>query len=225
MIEHVYTQATKAIQNVFVATDDYRIIEAVEKFGGKAILTSTSHQSGTDRIAEAATSLRQLGYLFEVIINVQGDEPFIHPRQIEKLMSCFDDSSTQIATLIEKITSHETLFNPNSPKVIIDHTFRTIYFSRHPIPFIRGVEPANWINHHTFYKHIGIYAYRTELLPELAQLKPSKLEIAESLEQLRWLENGYIIKCTTTKSEGIAVDTPDDLEKANIWLRDNPSWP
>jgi 3-deoxy-manno-octulosonate cytidylyltransferase (CMP-KDO synthetase) len=221
MIEHVYRQASKALDHVYVATDDDRIYSTVNDFGGNAIMTLDTHQSGTDRIAEAVTILQQRGCLFDVVINIQGDEPFINPRQIQSLKECFDTPQTHIATLIESINSREILFNPNSPKVIINEQSFALYFSRHPVPYIRGHGQDEWLDRHTFYKHIGIYAYRSRVLLEIAKLPPSRLEIAESLEQLRWLENNYQIKCALTHYEGIAVDTPEDLMKAQEWFENN----
>mgnify|MGYP001806424733 CR=1 FL=1 len=218
MIERVYNQVTKVLDNAYVATDDARIEQAVKAFGGNVIMTSPNHQSGTDRIAEAVIKLKSKGEMFDVIVNIQGDEPFIQPEQIKSLCSCFDRPATQIATLVEKITSYETLFNPNSPKVVLDGCSNTLYFSRNPIPYLRGKDQNTWLDHHTYFKHIGIYAYKTDVLLQIAKLAPSKLELAESLEQLRWLENGYEIKCAQTTYEGLAVDTPQDLQRVNDWL-------
>ena len=219
IIQHVYEQVTKVIFDVFVATDDDRIFREVEKFGGKAIMTSDQHKSGTDRCYEAFTKLDEY---FDVVINVQGDEPFIQPEQIELLRSCFGDENTDIATLIKKIdteNSEAVLFNPNSPKVVTDKNGFAMYFSRSTIPYMRGVDTKEWAEKHDFYKHIGIYAYRSEILRELTSLPPSVLEMAESLEQLRWLENGYRIKTAITGTETIGIDTPEDLEKAKLLLQ------
>ena len=219
IIQLVYEQVTKVISDVFVATDDDRIFREVEKFGGKAIMTSDQHKSGTDRCYEAFTKLDEY---FDVVINVQGDEPFIQPEQIELLRNCFGDENTDIATLIKKIdteNSEAVLFNPNSPKVVTDKNGFAMYFSRSTIPYMRGVDTKEWAEKHDFYKHIGIYAYRSEILRELTSLPPSVLEIAESLEQLRWLENGYRIKTAITGTETIGIDTPEDLEKAKLLLQ------
>ena len=219
IIQLVYEQVTKVISDVFVATDDDRIFREVEKFGGKAIMTSDQHKSGTDRCYEAFTKLDEY---FDVVINVQGDEPFIQPEQIELLRYCFGDENTDIATLIKKIdteNSEAVLFNPNSPKVVTDKNGFAMYFSRSTIPYMRGVDTKEWAEKHDFYKHIGIYAYRSEILRELTSLPPSVLEIAESLEQLRWLENGYRIKTAITGTETIGIDTPEDLEKAKLLLQ------
>jgi 3-deoxy-manno-octulosonate cytidylyltransferase (CMP-KDO synthetase) len=212
MIRRVYEQAKKStsLSRVVVATDDARIEKCVLDFGGEVCITSPDHPSGTDRCAEV---IQKLKLDCDAIVNVQGDEPFIDPQQIELLCSCFDDERTQLATLVKKITSAEVLFNPNSPKVIIDKEHFAIYFSRHPIPYIRGVEESSWLACETFYQHIGIYGYRIQALKEITLLSPSSLEKAESLEQLRWIENGYRIKTAATILDTLAIDTPDDLEK------------
>lgn len=210
MIRRVYEQALKAnLHKVVVATDDERIASEVKSFGGDFILTSDLHQSGTDRCAEVASILT--GY--DVVINIQGDEPFIDPEQISLLVSCFLDEKVQLATLIKEIKDNSELFNTNIPKVVINSNLQAIYFSRNPIPFIRNAEQENWKDHHQFYKHIGIYGYKTATLLNITQLSPSSLELAESLEQLRWLENGYQIQTKVTAIETIAIDTPEDLQK------------
>jgi len=211
MIQRVYEQAKKStcLSRVIVATDDKRILDVVTGFGGDVCLTSPHHPSGTDRCEEVVQSL---DLSCDAVVNIQGDEPFIDPGQIDLLCSCFDDPRTQLATLIKKITSHAALFNPNAPKVIIDKDHFAIYFSRHPIPFIRNVEESSWLAVHTFYQHIGIYGYRLEALKEITLLSPSSLERAESLEQLRWLEHGYRIKTAITALETLAIDTPEDLQ-------------
>lgn len=212
MVERVYRQAKKSnfLAEVIVATDNTSIETEVKRFGGKVCLTSPEHPSGTDRCAEV---LEHLDSDCDAIINIQGDEPFIDPRQIDLLCSCFDDSRTQLATLVKKIASPETLFNENSPKVIIDKDGFAIYFSRHPLPFIRGASREEWMQKHTFFQHIGIYGYTPDILRRITRLPPSSLEKAESLEQLRWLENGLKIKTAITPYETIAIDTPEDLEK------------
>lgn len=211
MIQRVYEQAKKCdLDEVVVATDDERISSVIEAFGGKVIMTSAEHQSGTDRCAEVAKKLP--GY--DVVINIQGDEPFIDPTQIALVRSCFTDKNIQLATLIKEIHTDEELFNPNIPKVVINSKQQAIYFSRQPIPYIRNAkQPEDWVTTHQFYKHIGIYGYTTQTLLEITQLKPSSLELAESLEQLRWLENGYQIATKVTGLETIAIDTPEDLQK------------
>ena len=213
MIQRVYDQVSKVLDDVYVATDDKRIFDKVRSFGGKVIMTSDAHRSGTDRCYEAFTKLDDW---FDVVINVQGDEPFIQPEQIEALKNCFADDETQIATLVKKITDKdgvEVLFNPNSPKVVIDKQNNALYFSRSPIPYKRGSDEKNWIAEHDYYKHVGVYAYRSEVLSQIVQMPPSKLELAESLEQLRWLENGLKIKAGFTDVETVGIDTPEDLEK------------
>lgn len=217
MIQRVYEQACKAksLDNVFVATDDDRIHQHVLSFGGKSIMTSTEHQSGTDRCHEAIKSIQENT---DIVINIQGDEPFIDPVQIDLLATCFDSNTTNIATLVKKVTSNEELFNTNTPKVTLNKRQEALYFSRNTIPFLRGIEQENWLQEHLFYKHIGIYGYRAETLKELTALPPSSLEESEGLEQLRWLENGYAIKTATTDIENIAIDSPEDLKKLTKFL-------
>jgi 3-deoxy-manno-octulosonate cytidylyltransferase (CMP-KDO synthetase) len=213
MIQRVYEQAKKCshLADVIVATDHAAIEKAVADFGGKSCMTSTSHPSGTDRCAEV---IEKLDLQADAVINIQGDEPFIDPQQIMFVCQCFEDERTELATLIKKISSAEILFNPNSPKVIVDKEQFAIYFSRHPIPYIRGREEKEWINAHPFYQHIGIYGYRLDILKKITKLSPSILEKAESLEQLRWIEHGYKIKTAVTTLETQAIDTPDDLAHA-----------
>jgi 3-deoxy-manno-octulosonate cytidylyltransferase (CMP-KDO synthetase) len=212
MIQRVYEQAKKSssLSDVIVATDDARIEKAVNDFGGKVCMTSSDHPSGTDRCNEV---VQKLNLTCDAVINIQGDEPFIDPAQIDLVCSCFKDHRTALATLIKKINSTEILFNPNSPKVIVDGENFAIYFSRNPIPYIRGAAEQEWLSRHSFYQHIGIYGYRTDVLKKITQLAPSALEKAESLEQLRWIENGYKIKTAVTTLETLAVDTPDDLSR------------
>lgn len=212
MIQRVYEQAKKAksLSDVIVATDDERIENAVKKFKGKVVMTSLKHKSGTDRCFEA---LQKTKGKFDVVINIQGDEPFIHPEQIEKVASCFHSRDVQIATLALEIKKIEELINPNIPKVIVDKKKFAIYFSRTPIPYQREKNYSDWLTNHTYYKHIGIYAYRTDVLEKITSLKQSSLELSEMLEQLRWLENGYKIKVEFTTQESVSVDTPDDLKK------------
>jgi 3-deoxy-manno-octulosonate cytidylyltransferase (CMP-KDO synthetase) len=212
MIQRVYEQSqkSKSLERVIVATDDERIQQAVLSFGGEVCMTSQNHPSGTDRCAEV---LEKLNLNCEAIVNIQGDEPFIDPAQIDLLCSCFNDPATELATLIKEVKTNEVLFNANSPKVIIDERDFAIYFSRHPIPYLRNVEQENWLAKHRFYQHIGIYGYRADALKKITVLKPSKLELAESLEQLRWVENGFKIKTAVTTLETIAIDTAADLER------------
>jgi 3-deoxy-manno-octulosonate cytidylyltransferase (CMP-KDO synthetase) len=214
MIQRVYEQAKKCadLTEVIVATDDARIYDHVLNFGGVAVMTAADHQSGTDRCAEVALQHPQ----YKVIINIQGDEPFIDPEQISKLAFCFNDATTQIATLIKKVQNAEELFNVNSPKVVINKLSEAVYFSRSPLPHIRGQEQQNWLDYYTYFKHIGIYGYRADVLQQITKLPVSSLEKAESLEQLRWIENGYRIKVAETELETHAVDTPDDLLNLKI---------
>ena len=211
VIEHVYRQVSSVMEDVFVATDDQRIYDSVEAFGGKAIMTRSDHKSGTDRISEA---LEKVGGGFDVVINIQGDEPFIQKSQLETVMQCFDDPRTQIATLGKPFESMEAVENPNSPKIVLDNDGYALYFSRSVIPFVRGKEHEEWLSHFPYLKHIGLYAYRTEVLREVSKLPQSTLELAESLEQLRWLQNGYKIKVGLTNVETIGIDTPEDLQRA-----------
>lgn len=216
VIQRVYEQVSKVIHDVYVATDDQRIFDQVEVFGGNVVMTSPNHRSGTDRIEEA---LQHIGGQWDVVLNVQGDEPFIQPSQIETLCSCFDEQQTEIATLGKPFATIEAVENPNSPKIVVDNKGFALYFSRSMIPFIRGVEKNNWLSHYPFLKHLGIYAYRTEVLKQITQLPQSSLELAESLEQLRWLQNGYRIKVGTTDIETIGIDTPEDLAKAEKFIQ------
>jgi 3-deoxy-manno-octulosonate cytidylyltransferase (CMP-KDO synthetase) len=213
MIQRVCEQVQKAIEEVWIATDDDRIKEAVIGFGGKVVMTSTNHQSGTDRIAEAIKTITTENEISaDVIINIQGDEPFIQPEQIEAIKACFSNEKTEIATLIKPIEEQKEIFDPNKVKVIVGKDQRAIYFSRSPIPFLRGVNKENWLQKGCFFKHIGMYAYKTDVLQKITQLDQSTLELSESLEQLRWIENGYHIQTEITRHESIGIDTPEDLE-------------
>ena len=216
VIQHVYEQAVKVLDAVYVATDDERIYNKVTEFGGKAVMTSTKHHSGTDRIEEA---LEKVGGDFDVVVNIQGDEPFIAQSQIETLCHCFEDEVTQIATLGKPFECIEAVENPNSPKIVVDNRGYAMYFSRSVIPFVRGVERQEWLKKYPFLKHLGIYAYRTEVLKAITRLPQSSLELAESLEQLRWLENGYRIKVGITNVETVGIDTPEDLQRAEDFIR------
>jgi 3-deoxy-manno-octulosonate cytidylyltransferase (CMP-KDO synthetase) len=222
MIQRVYEQAlsSKLLSKVIVATDDERIKNCVEEFGGTVVMTSQNHKSGTDRCFEAISIFLKENKInkADVAVNIQGDEPFINPVQIDILCSCFDNNETQIATLIKKIKSPEELLNPNVVKVVTDKTNRALYFSRSAIPYFRGKEIGEWINYNDYYKHIGIYAYRLECLEKIAALEMSALEKSESLEQLRWLENGFSIHARITDFESNAVDTPEDLLTINQQL-------
>jgi 3-deoxy-manno-octulosonate cytidylyltransferase (CMP-KDO synthetase) len=219
MIQWVYENVAKAVDEVWVATDDERIFRKVESFGGKAIETLKTHQSGTDRCAEAALKIAK-NTDFDIVINVQGDEPFIQPKQIELLKSCFT-SDADIATLIKKIETSEELFNPNRPKVVTDNKQNALYFSRSTVPYFRGSENEDWLSKHTFWAHIGMYAYKTDVLQKISKLKQGVLEQAESLEQLRWLENGFKIKTAITEHQSIGIDTPEDLSEALQLLKNN----
>ena len=215
VIQRVYEQVSSVLSEVYVATDDERIFECVESFGGKAVMTRSDHQSGTDRIQEA---VEKIGTQADVIINVQGDEPFIQPSQIQTLMQLFDDPSTQIGTLGKLFESIEAVENPNSPKIVTDNRGFALYFSRSVIPYIRGKERQEWFGKYPFLKHLGVYAYRREVLAEVTKLPQSSLEKAESLEQLRWLQNGYRIRVGLTDVETVGIDTPEDLQRAEAFL-------
>lgn len=220
IVQRVYEQVAKVVEKVVVATDDERIYDTVVSFGGEVVMTSPNHKSGTDRCAEA---YEKLGYEADIIINVQGDEPFVAPEQIESLIGCFDDESVDIATLVKPFSAEEgieVLENPNSPKVVINERGEAIYFSRSVVPYLRGVERSEWLKCHTFYKHIGIYAFRAKALNEVTALAQTPLEKAESLEQLRWLESGYKIKVGITDIETIGIDTPEDLQRAELFLKE-----
>ncbi len=219
MIRRVYEQASGSLDMTYVATDDIRIYDAVKTFGGKAVMTRSDHMSGTDRCAEAIIKIKEeTGKKIDVVVNIQGDEPFIKPEQIKLLMNCFEQDEVKIATLARQCEKGEDIFNPNQPKVIINKKGYAIYFSRAAIPFIRDAEKNKWADNHHYFKHIGLYAYRTETLVQITKLKRSPLEIAESLEQNRWIENGFTIKTALTQWESLGIDTPDDLEKAKTFL-------
>ena len=215
VIQRVYEQVSSVVDEVHVATDDERIRQCVEQFGGHAVMTRSDHKSGTDRIEEAA---EKTGTTADVIINVQGDEPFIQPSQIKTLMQLFDNADTQIGTLGKPFDSMEAVLNPNSPKIVTDRQGFALYFSRSAIPFVRGVEQAEWLTRFPYLKHLGIYAYRRDVLRQVTLLPQSPLEQAESLEQLRWLENGYRIRVGLTDTETVGIDTPEDLERAEAFL-------
>ena len=230
VIRRVYEQASKALDTVVVATDDERIYNAVESFGGKVVMTRPDHRCGTDRCLEAyngitTPSWREQNDTDTVIINIQGDEPFIQPEQIEALMACFDSPETQIATLVRPYTAQDTLADlehPNTPKVAWSQaTGEALLFSRSVIPYLRGVDKSEWLQRGSFYRHIGLYAYRADVLAKITKLDPSPIEKAESLEQMRWLENGYKIRIGITDTPTIGIDTPEDLEKAIEWYKYN----
>jgi 3-deoxy-manno-octulosonate cytidylyltransferase (CMP-KDO synthetase) len=213
MIQRVYEQTIQAVglSEVAVATDDERIFNHVIEFGGRAVMTSSNHASGTDRCFEASQKLGALNS--DIVVNIQGDEPFISPLQIEKLIACFKETAVDIATLVKRITHQNELENSSTPKVIFDQYQHAIYFSRSIIPFVRGKEISSWLETTDFYKHIGIYGYTFKALSKITLLPQSKLEVSESLEQLRWIENGFKIKVAITDIESIAIDSPEDLLK------------
>lgn len=219
VIQRVYEQVNGVLDDAWVATDDERIEAAVKAFGGKVVMTATTHRSGTDRCYEAFT---KIGQGFDVVVNIQGDEPFIQPGQIKSLCKCFDDPSTQIATLVKPFAATdgiEAVENPNSPKVVVDARWHALYFSRSVVPYRRNVPREEWMKNFTFYKHIGMYAYKAETLREITSLPAGTLEQAESLEQLRWIENGYTIKVGISEIETIGIDTPADLARAEAFLQ------
>lgn len=216
MIQHVYERAASCgiLSKVVVATDHDEIFNCVKSFGGEVMMTASTHQSGTDRCAEIMQKLAGNGEEFDVLVNIQGDEPFIDPIQITKLAECFLEPKTDIATLVKQINDIDELLSPNTVKAVLNKNSKALYFSRQPLPYCRSEEdPSKWLEKGTYYKHIGIYAYRTNVLEEITQLPLSVLEKSESLEQLRWLDNGYEIYVSQTDIEGLSVDTPEDLEK------------
>jgi 3-deoxy-manno-octulosonate cytidylyltransferase (CMP-KDO synthetase) len=212
MIQRVYEQCLKStrLSKVVIATDDERIVKHAAEFDGHVVMTSPQHLSGTDRCAEI---ILKESSKWDAVINIQGDEPYIHPEQIDLLCSCFELKDVSIATLVKKITSQEELFNHNNVKVVMNRRKEAIYFSRSPIPYNRNFPEEEWLKHSNYYKHIGIYGYRTTVLSEISKLSKTNLEVTESLEQLRWIENGYVIHAAETMLESVAIDTPEDLEK------------
>lgn len=216
VIQHVYEKVAAVLEAAYVATDDERIYDVVKSFGGQVVMTRTDHKSGTDRIEEA---IEKIGGEWDVVVNVQGDEPFVAKSQLDTICHCFDDPTTQIATLGKPFESMEAVQNPNSPKIVVDNMGYAMYFSRSVIPYVRGKEKSSWLTHYPFLKHLGIYAYRKDVLRQVTQLPQSSLEIAESLEQLRWLQNGFKIKVGTTDVETVGIDTPQDLERAEEFLK------
>lgn len=216
VIQHVYEKVAAVLEAAYIATDDERIYDVVKSFGGQVVMTRTDHKSGTDRIEEA---IEKIGGEWDVVVNVQGDEPFVAKSQLDTICHCFDDPTTQIATLGKPFESMEAVQNPNSPKIVVDNMGFAMYFSRSVIPYVRGKEKSSWLTHYPFLKHLGIYAYRKDVLRQVTQLPQSSLEIAESLEQLRWLQNGFKIKVGTTDVETVGIDTPQDLERAEEFLK------
>ena len=220
VIQRVYEQVDGVLDEAVVATDDERIYDAVKAFGGKVVMTSTEHRSGTDRCYEALTKVGADKY--DVVVNIQGDEPFIQPQQLNALCECFEDSTVDIATLVKPFTSADgfaALENANSPKVVVNKKMEALYFSRSIIPYMRGKDKEEWLPNHTYYKHIGLYAYRTDVLRQITSLPQGTLEKVESLEQLRWLENGFKIKVGISQIETIGIDTPEDLARAEEFLK------
>lgn len=218
VIQRVYEQVVGILDEAYVATDDERIEAAVKSFGGKVVMTSVNHKSGTDRCYEAFT---KVGEGFDVVVNIQGDEPFIQCSQLEAVKACFDDDRTEIATLVKPFSpddGFDALENVNSPKVVVDKNMNALYFSRSIIPYQRNKDKREWLSGHTYYKHIGLYAYRASVLKAITSLPQSSLELAESLEQLRWLENGYTVKVGISEVETIGIDTPQDLARAEEFL-------
>lgn len=221
IIQRVYERVPQAFEHVCVATDDDRIYKAVKSFGGQVVMTSTSHRSGTDRCYEA---YGKLGIEADVVVNVQGDEPFIDLSQLEEIKHCFDDATTQIATLVKPFAADapfEAIANPNSPKVVVSNDDYALYFSRSVIPYLRGIPQEEWVAKHRYLKHIGLYAYRTEVLKDITSMPQGELEQCESLEQLRWLQAGLRIKVGYTDVETIGIDTPEDLQRAENFLKNN----
>lgn len=219
VIQRVYEQVNGVLDDAVVATDDQRIYDAVVAFGGKVVMTSTEHRSGTDRCYEALTKVGADKY--DVVVNIQGDEPFIQPQQLNALCECFNDSTIDIATLVKPFTvddGYAALENANSPKVVVNNKMEALYFSRSIIPYMRGKDREEWLPNHTYYKHIGLYAYRSDVLRQITSLPQGTLEKVESLEQLRWLENGYKIKVGISQIETIGIDTPEDLARAEEFL-------
>ncbi|MBN1133191.1 MAG: 3-deoxy-manno-octulosonate cytidylyltransferase [Bacteroidales bacterium] len=213
MIQWVFEKVAPIFENLCVATDDERIKMAVEKAGGEVIMTSPDHRTGTERCREAfekISSEKKTEYTH--VVNIQGDEPFIKTEQIFELLSCFDSEGTDIATLIQPFEKEGDISNPNQVKVVVDRNYRALYFSRSPIPFIRSGDQGSWMKNFSYFRHTGIYAYRSKALLEITRLEPTPLELAESLEQLRWLENGYKIQTKISNYQSIGVDTPEDLE-------------
>lgn len=221
IIQRVYEHVKHELDDVYVATDHDLIRTAVLAFGGQVIMTSPNHKSGTDRCFEAYTKLNKE---FDVVLNIQGDEPFVHPSQIHALKQCFEDETTQIATLVKPFSAdsdYSTLENPNTPKVVVNKNWNALYFSRSVIPFQRSLEKQMWSENHVYFKHLGLYGFKVDVLREITSLPQSPLELAESLEQLRWLENGYTIKVGVTDIETIGIDTPDDLNKAKEFCKNH----
>lgn len=211
MIQRTYERVASVAgwYKIIIATDDLRIFDVAKSFGAEVMMTAETHVSGTDRCAEVLVNLvEEIDY----VVNIQGDEPYIEPGQLIELINEFS-TNAPILTLVKQITTIDTLFNPNSPKVVLDNQHQALYFSRHPIPYMRGLPQEDWLSHHRYFKHIGLYAYRADILAKISQLPASDLENAESLEQLRWLQHGFPIRAVETQFETIGIDTPEDLIK------------
>ena len=223
IISRVYHRVcrTEGIEDVLIATDDESICDHAESFAedGAVMMTSDQHRSGTDRCGEAMQRLERQGYRYDIILNVQGDEPFVDPAQLETLIGCFNDPNVQIATLATRITKTDELLSPNNVKVVRATDGRALYFSRQPLPYRRDIDPECWLDEGEYLKHVGIYAFRSDVLPELCRLEVSPLEKAEKLEQLRWMEAGYPIHVALTDHANIGIDTPDDLAAAEEYLK------
>ena len=220
MIQRVYEQALKSkLDAVVIATDDVRIADTVMDFGGQYVMTSPNHRSGTDRCCEALDLLKTK---YDAVVNIQGDEPFIDPKQIDLLVDLIVRDDTPLASLAKRIDDADELFSPNAVKVVVNQEGNAMYFSRSPIPFMRNVDRDEWLAKGRFYKHIGIYAYKADVLHQVAHMEPSALEQAESLEQLRWLENGLAIRMALSDAENISIDTPDDLHRAEQYAQTKP---
>ena len=220
MIRRVCEQAWKSrLDAVVVATDDVRIADEVMSFGGQYVLTDPNHRSGTDRCREA---LDLLDNQYDAVVNIQGDEPFIDPNQINQVIDLISQKDTQLASLAKRIEDEDELFSPNTVKVVMDKAGNALYFSRNPIPFMRNLDHNEWLAKGCFYKHIGIYAYKAETLRQIAEMQPTTLELSESLEQLRWLENGLTIRMGITEAENVSIDMPSDIAKAEQFSENQP---
>ena len=218
MIIHVLERASlcKEISRLIVATDNPIIMDTVIKHGYEAMLTAESHPSGTDRCAEILSKIEDEP---DICINIQGDEPFLDPDQLSALISCFKNSDCQISTLKHRINNQEELFSPDAVKVITDKNGKALYFSRSPLPYLRDQNEESWLSKQDYYRHIGLYGFKAEILKKVSKIEESSLEKAEKLEQLRWMENGFSVFVATSDKPNIAVDTPHDLKKAENYYK------